>query len=101
MRSATTWAVAVALGLGVSGSAWAQRAPGSAPAAAPSAAAHVSFTNLNFHQGTAPARPATHTSHSGNTPRPNHSTQGSSSTRSGGGIDSVAANDSYGGYNYP
>jgi hypothetical protein len=94
MRTATTWAVAVVLSLGVSGSAWAQHGPGWAPAAAPAPSAHVSFTNLNFHQAPSSGKTATH-----NTARPNRSTDGSNNGRSGGG--SVKANAAYGGYNYP
>jgi hypothetical protein len=109
MRTASTWAVAVVLALGVSGVASAQRGPGSAPAAAaPAPSAHVEFSNLNFHQGAASSgKTATHTTHSdatahiGGTARQHQSTQGSDNGRGSGALGSVTANASYGGYNYP
>ncbi|MGA8101316.1 MAG: hypothetical protein WB869_04125 [Candidatus Acidiferrales bacterium] len=113
MRTATTWAAAVAMALGVSGSAWAQHGAGSAPAATPATStvpapvAHVSLTNLNFHQGDSSAKTGTHTTHSGSITRthrsstPGLSTQGSSNGRNSGGLGGVTANAWYGGYNYP
>jgi hypothetical protein len=115
MRTASTWAVAVVLALGVSGTASAQHGPAPAPAApaaaapaAPAPSAHVQFTNLNFHQGTASSgKTATHTTHSdtsahiGNTARQHRSTQGGDNGRGSGGLGSITANASYGGYNYP
>ena len=109
MRTASTWAVAVVLALGVSGVASAQRGPGSAPAAAaPAPSAHVEFSNLNFHQGAASSgKTATHTTHSdatahiGGTARQHQSTQGSDNGRGSGALGSITANASYGGYNYP
>jgi hypothetical protein len=101
MRTASTWAVAVVLALGASGSALAQHSLAPARAPAPSPSAHVEFTNLNFHQGTPSGKTGTHTVHSGTTPRANRPTEGSSNGRSGGGLGSVTANDSFGGYNYP
>lgn len=112
MRTATTWTMAVAMALGISASAWAQHAAGSAPptapepAAPPAAAAHVSSTNQNFHQKDSSAKSSAHTTHSGNLGRTHKSTpgstaQGSNNGQSSAAIGSVKANASYGGYTYP
>jgi hypothetical protein len=102
MRTATTWAFATVLALGVCGVASAQHVPGPAPAAPAAPSAHVEFTNLNFHQGAGSSgKTATHTTTSGKTERTHRSTQGSNSGRGSGGLGSVTANTSYGGYNYP
>jgi hypothetical protein len=112
MRTATTWAVAVAMALGVSGDAWAQHGAGSAPAAAQATSAAAAPA---VHVSLASAKTATHTPHTGSTTRthrsstPGSGTQGSGtqgstaqgSAQSSGGIGSVKANASYGGYTYP
>ena len=114
MRTATTWTVAVAMALGISGSAWAQQhgvgsAPATAPAPAPASApaAHLSVANLNSHPGNSSAKSGTHSTHSGTGARTHRAStegstaQGSSTGQSSGAIGSVKANASYGGYSYP